>query len=509
MSDFPIHCFPDPIRTHIIEGAAALDCDMRYLALPDLAAVAGAIGSTRVLRLKGSWREPAVLWCGCVGESGTLKTPAMKLAMTPIYRRQKRLLKEHTKAMAEYQAELRAWKATPKADRGDEPEAPNPCEHTIVSDVTVEALADRLADCPRGILVAVDELSGFFASFDKYSNGGGDVQHYLTMHSAGLLKVDRKSTERKTIFVSHAAVSICGGIQPSILRKVLSQAYFDCGLAARLLLAWPEPRPARWSDREVSDTTLNAIDRMYGNLFAMKGGTDVDGDPMPADVRLSDDAQERFIEYVNEHAEKAVDLHGADAAAWSKLKGYSARFALIHHLVRQAAGEGVDPWTADMASVEAGIELSGWFWEECQNVYRAFHESPEQRERRELLDLVYKLGGRVTPRELAWASRRYREAGAADAALSELVNEAMGTWEVRKGERGRPATYFVLADSPDYPAGHGNRSTNYSGKTAVVLPLPVSTGLENEAGGNGTPDGDEAELASWRERVLAGEGGGE
>lgn len=281
--------------------------------------------------------------------------------------------------------------------------------------------------------------------------------------------MDRKTTERKTIYVPQAAVSVCGGVQPSILRRILSAEYFDCGLAARLLFAMPDPRPARWSKREISDATLNAIDSMYGNLFALKGATDVDGDPMPADVALADDAQERFIQYVNEHAEKAVALHGADAAAWSKLKGYAAWFALIHHLVRQAGGEDVDPWNADLASVEAGIGLADWFWAECQRVYRSFSESAEDRERRELLDLIYKLGGQVTPRQIRDVSRWYREPGTADAALEGLVSEGMGAWQVvRQDGKKRPTTAFVLADSPDYPARSAPINQNSNGKSHCV-----------------------------------------
>jgi hypothetical protein len=164
-----------------------------------------------------------------------------------------------------------------------------------------------------------------------------------------------------------------------------------------------------------------------------------------------------------------------------------------------------------MASVEAGIELSGWFWEECQNVYRAFHESPEQRERRQLLELVYRLGGKVTPRDLQKHSRRYPTADAAELVLQALVTEGMGSWQmVRSGKSGgRPTSVFCLADSPDFPIARAvdvDRTPENPAKVEVVSTSTVSTGEENEAGGNGTPDGDDAELASWREQVLAGEG---
>jgi len=150
MTDFPVDYLPEPLRSHVAEGAAALDCDERYLAMPDLAGVGGAIGNTRVLKLKQTWREPAVVWCAPVGESRTLKTPAMRLAMEPINRRQKRLFNEHAKLRAEYEDAVKERKAAPRDEGGDQPEPPPPCQHLFVSDVTVEGLADRLGDCPVG-----------------------------------------------------------------------------------------------------------------------------------------------------------------------------------------------------------------------------------------------------------------------------------------------------------------------------------------------------------------------
>lgn len=460
---FPLQCFPEPLRSLIQEGAHALDCDPRYLAMPSIACVAGAIGNSRVLRIKRTWREPAVVWAASIGESGTLKTPAIELVLKPLHRRQRRLQKEYDTAWAEYESELKQWKAKPRKDRGDEPEQPPPCVHLFCSDITTEGLADRLADNPNGMLVAVDELAGLFARFDRYASGGGDVQHYLSMFGAGALKVDRKGGDRKTIYVPYAAVSICGGIQPNILRKVLTSEFFDCGLAARLLLAMPDPKPAKWTDAEISDQTLNAVDQMYDNLYAFRGEPDTDGHISPSDVSLSPEAQERFIKFVNDHAVKAVELQGADAAAWSKLKGYAARFALIFHLVRQAGGEDVDPWQADIQSIEAGIELADFFWNECQRIYNRFRESEEATSRRELRQWLAARGGQATVRDLQRGPRHFRDDPAkAELALNELADGGYGSWEkVGGGSRGRPTSVFYLADSPDFPiVRRGDGDTN-------------------------------------------------
>jgi Protein of unknown function (DUF3987) len=74
--------------------------------------------------------------------------------------------------------------------------------------------------------------------------------------------VDRKTGERKTLFVPHAAVSLCGSIQPGVLARALSADFLDAGLAARLLMAMP-PKVAKYSGAlkgELIDQQLRSVD---------------------------------------------------------------------------------------------------------------------------------------------------------------------------------------------------------------------------------------------------------
>ena len=143
------------------------------------------------------------------------------------------------------------------------------------SDTTVEALAQILGDAPRGILVIRDELSGLLRGFDQYkSSKGADVAHFLEMHRAGHLLVDRKTGDRSTISVPRAAVSIAGGIQPEILRRALGEENFENGLAARFLMAMPPRRAKLWRDRTLDRALVDRIAEIYDWLFALEGGTD-------------------------------------------------------------------------------------------------------------------------------------------------------------------------------------------------------------------------------------------
>ena len=69
------------------------------------------------------------------------------------------------------------------------------------------------------------------------------------------------------------------------------------------------------------------------------------------------------MRFYNEHAREQVELSGDLAAAWSKLEGYAARFALLVHLVRAESGDTTlaDASTVDEPSITAGVILSRWF----------------------------------------------------------------------------------------------------------------------------------------------------
>ena len=77
-------------------------------------------------------------------------------------------------------------------------------------------------------------------------------------------------------------------------------------------------------------------------------------------------------------------MTGHQASAWAKLKGYAARFALLHHLLTRETGQDLsDPGAVDEQSVAAGVALARWFGEEALRVYAVIGvvtETPEAQE---------------------------------------------------------------------------------------------------------------------------------
>lgn len=489
MRPFPNHVLPDPLRLFVTEASESVGCDPAFVALPLLAGLASAIGNSRRVRLKADWCEPSILWCAIVGESGTVKSPAIELPLQPLRDRQQRAMTEHAEAVRAWKIDHDRWKVAHREWMAEgcvgepEPEPDRPvCERFIIDDVTTEAVVLRLRENPRGLVLARDELSGWFGSFDRYTGSkGGDAPKWLECFGARPLTVDRKGGE--TLYVSRASVSICGGVQPEILRRALSGPHRESGLAARFLFAYPPRRPKRWTDREVSRETSNRLWSIYANLLALEPEGD-DDDVRPVDVRLDPEARAAFVRFVDEHGEATYERDGDEAAAFSKLEGYAARLAMVLHLARWAGGEGIDPGVIDAGSVGAGVDLARWFGGEAERIYALFDGDDEDRERDRLLGWIGRKGGRVSARDLTHNLRRFRgDAETAERTLKELAEAGRGTWQIdfHGPGGGRPTWVFTLnASDAD------TETPKIPGKDGVMVSVSPSPQPENGRAGDNT-----------------------
>ncbi|MFA6045872.1 MAG: YfjI family protein, partial [Phycisphaerales bacterium] len=347
-----------------------------------LSVLAASIGTTRRIRLKSRWCEPSVVWSVVVAPSGTQKSAGPEEASGPLRQRQREAFKsheaemqEHAVALAKYETARQQWMSRGMSKNETpppRPAEPQPERH-IVQDVTVEALAPILKANPRGLLVLRDELAGWLKSFDAYKSGkGGDAAHWLEMHGARELTVDRKGGDPKTIFVPRAAVSVTGTIQPRVLQESLGREQFESGLAARLLLAMPPRRPKKWTDAEVSPSALEGYTRVVHGLLSLRHSIGPDGAPEPIDLTLTFAGRQAFIDFYTEHAGRQADTGDEDlSAAFSKLEGYAARFALIVHCVRGVIGDPTlaDAGMIDEDSIGRGVGIARWFASETERIY--------------------------------------------------------------------------------------------------------------------------------------------
>ena len=460
---YPVDALPEPLASFVAETADAIGCDPAYVALPLLVVAGAAIGTTRRLELKAGYSVPAILWSVVVGESGTSKSPALRSVLEHVRGRERRLREEYAldrrdyeDAIEAYEKERSAWRASKAA--GDPPERPaEPASRRcLVTDTTVEALAVKLSDNPRGLLLARDELAGWLNSLDRYAKSGGgsgDESFYLSAYNGEPHAVDRRTGDRREVFVAQAALWLTGSIQPAILRRALGTERRESGLLARLLLTAPPPRPATWSEKEVSPLTRQWLHDVLDRLYGLDPDVDAEGREEPRLVRLAAAAKAAYVAWHDRHGEELAELTGDRAAAWSKLRETAARLALIVHAVRVAVGDATDD-DVDAESMDRALRLVEWHKHETRRVYSILGQTDEEAAERQADDRlaawIDRHGGTTTARDLISRCRWIATSDDAEAALRRLVAAGRGEWRDRPpSERGgRPTRDFVLRRQP-------------------------------------------------------------
>lgn len=461
---FPTGELPCAAANLVRAGAEAMQIDDAMIAPLALAAMSAAIGNARVIELSASWREPAVLWAVVVAPSGSGKSPALELVTRPAERRDSEALRDHRESTKEHAAAMllhvramKAWeRGAAKGNMGDTPPAaPEPplCQRIVTNDATFEGLASMLAASPRGLLLACDELASWLGGFSRYTGNGGrpssEASRWLPMHSAGSLKVDRKTSS--PLRIEKAALNIAGLIQPGVLAAALTDTDFDSGLVARLLLSMPPTPTRRWRPGGLSPMVEGAFSALMAKLYDLEMPEDEYGTPTPRSLPLDEKAGQHWAEYYNELNEDIAGEDERTRAMLSKLEGGAARLALVIHLGRIAGGEDARPDSIDGESMRRGIVLAKWFRREAARVYLRLAKCDDDRESRQLLGLIRRKGGSISGRELVQSSRAYGVVRDAEAALSRLVDAGHGTW-VTPPQRGRgapKARRFVLPAASD------------------------------------------------------------
>ncbi|QQE12724.1 DUF3987 domain-containing protein [Planctomycetota bacterium] len=451
---FPTYALPEAVAQYVEQAAQSIGCDDAYVAMPLISALAAAVGNTQRIQLKNDWSEPCIIWTAVIGESGTHKTPAQRIALQYLQTIQRTANEEFEIQQEAYEAELldyedrcKAWRKSKNSEQPTKPQAPQ-LRRYLCNDITIEALASRLQDNPRGILVTRDELAGFFESMNAYKQGSGDVAAYLEMFQGNPLQVDRKSGNTPVIYVPRASICITGGIQPDAMRRALGRKNIENGLAARFLMANPPRKAKSWTDTNVDPILQQRMDQIFEGLLSLQFAADDE----PVNWPLDAEAQQIWINFYNDHNQRQANLAGDLAAAWSKLEAYAARLALLVHMIRIADGDSdANSECIDSLSMIQAIELIGWFCNETKRVYSMLREDESSREYRQIIELVQKKGGRITPRDLMRSGPCYKSVDAAKQKLDALVLAGIGEWvsAPTSQQGGRPTQQFVLKGGTD------------------------------------------------------------
>jgi len=346
--------------------AAALNVDPAMVAVPALPVLAAAVGNSRRVQLKNMWYEPSTIWAAIVGRSGVLKSPALDAALRPVHALESKLLND-------FEQEKKRYEALSDEEKAEEEEPTR--TRLRVGDTTVESVMLVHAKNERGLLLARDELGGWLGSFNSYKSGESDLQNWVETYEARPVVIDRKSSSTPVLNIRRPAVSVVGGIQPSVLKKKLSEEHFASGFAARLMLVEPPEKERRWTEADVSKQTNEAYHGLVRRLYKL----DYDGDPK--DLSLTRPAKDRFAGFVNSNADLQRKLpDGPLRSLLSKVEALAARIALVFQVAANPDADEVREST-----MESAVTLAEWFRYEAARIHQRYQFEEQSKSRDERL----------------------------------------------------------------------------------------------------------------------------
>jgi hypothetical protein len=442
---FPMDVLPAPLARLVRETAAALPCPPEFVAVPMLHVLATAIGHTRVIEVKANWHEGARLYGAVVGDPGTKKSPAMKVALKPLFRRQEADERTYHDAKGPYEAEMKryeiamdAWRKEARAAKSaipsppDPPDAPTMCR-TWTSNSTVEALAMLLEENPRGILLYQDELAGWARGMDQYRSGkGADRQFWLSLWNGAPVAVDRKS-QRGPLFIHHPYCSVVGGLPPDVLGDLADERGRQDGFVHRVVFAYPDEIRITWTDAVMTETAKDGYDAVVDRLYSL---SPFDFDT-PQPLSLTPQAHTLFVEFAGELYDQLADpdLPTCLRGPWLKMEGICARLALILQLSRWAAGE-TERENIEPTSVIGAVALVKYFQSHARRVYASLSCTPTDKRVEQAVTWIQAHGGTTSARELQMHKvGGVKTATEAKALLHDLEDRGFG--QVTEGAKGR------------------------------------------------------------------------
>ncbi len=435
---YPTDALPPLVRDIVATQVGVMRVDEAAVAVPILTAMLGVVGNSVLVEPWPTWTETMVAWTGLIAPSGQMKSATLGIT--------ERALEDLEKSL-------------PRPDPDGEP------ERLVVNDTTVEALGDVAAKNPRGLILFRDELAAHIRAIGQYKKTpGADEAFWLSATEGKRHAVDRRSTG--STIVSRLLVSVLGGIQPTVLKDVMSERKLcESGFTARFWFIWAPRRFIKIEQPNSSQLELLLRDRarMRLCLESLRRIPTPDGNPIT--LRLHQDAAERLRDFANQQEEIAFGLpdSSVERSCRQKSRGWAARLAGLIALIRCYEELGPlqdgDPTLPDylnesvrLEDIEAAIRLTEWQLGENSRVHRNL--------RLDDLDLILEYQNELAreamdPATGAVTVRGYqRKHGVsndeAEKVLSGLVKaDLWGLRHPKPGPKGgRPTSeYFPLGDS--------------------------------------------------------------
>jgi len=349
-----------------------------FVAVDAIVALASLIGRKIAIRPRrhDDWTVVPNLWGATVGRPSTMKSPAQKAALKPLFRLSAKATEAFQEAEEHWKTVTRKIEAADEKTLKGELEAaardaakknngnrqavnevakklknmdhePEPIHKRYdTNDTTIEKLTELLRDNPNGLLLHRDELMGWLRTLDKTGHENDRAFFLETWSGDQSYKTDR--IERGFIYAPAVCLSILGGIQPGPLERYVRDALEEAEKADGLLqrfqvVVWPDARPYRRVDKapnlgaaEKANAIFEALDAFGAREF---GAIEEEGE-VPY-VRFSTRAQEIFDDWRDEFEPEYLSggYPAALEAHFAKYRSLFASLALIFEVISYVDGQ--------------------------------------------------------------------------------------------------------------------------------------------------------------------------
>lgn len=383
---FPVEALPGPVRRLVQAGAQATGCPDEFFAIPALTVAGGAIGTSRVLRVKKNWEFPGNIYTAVVAPTGSGKSPSQDVAVKPLWKLQYEAAKKYEEDLEKYERELAEWEAAcDRAKKAKEPKPVKPEEprmrEYITTNTTTEALGEILYYNPRGVTLISDELTAWFFGLNQYKAAqGNDRQTYLSFWSNATTKINRKS--KSPLVIARPFVAVTGAIPPAVLPQLVSDSSKgEDGFLHRILFAYPDVKLSKWNENEIPSYVLNEYEQLIRELAQLTENED----GTPVIVTLTSEAKALWVDCFNNNTDEREQLKFSPLdGVWAKMPSQAGRLALIIHCCRFVCKETAS-FQVDKESIAAAWLLVEYFKAHARRVYREIRESAFDKKARRML----------------------------------------------------------------------------------------------------------------------------
>ncbi|WON73548.1 YfjI family protein [Nitrosospira sp. Is2] len=386
---------PDTLRDYVRDISERMQCPPDFAGVAVMVMMGSIIGRKVGIRpmQNDDWIVIPNLWGAVVGNSGVMKSPTLKSALSPIKKLQATAFDGFNKAKAEHDAQIELAKLQQSVNKtkaraslkknqrvdasrflksGAIDDTPT-LKRFVTNNASYEALGELLMENPNGLLVEADEIVGLLKQLDA---NGQEVARsfYLTAANGDASYTFDRIMRGKGLHIDALCLSIIGSIQPGVLAEYVRQATSGGvgadGLLQRFsMLVYPDISP-NWKEvdrcpnrtaREAMDMLAERLDNL--NPFAIGAEDDLYG-KVPY-LRLEPAAQAMFSEWRSalEQRLRSDDEHPAIVSHLSKYRKLIPSLALINHLCDTGKGPVKE------SALQSAIAFSEYLESHAQRIY--------------------------------------------------------------------------------------------------------------------------------------------